>query len=170
MSTHRHPASHPRPTHGTRRSSGRQFALIGLILGLVACGAVLVLNPGKSVSEVNGTSPEKSAAAAAKSVPAPEKLVGRWLRPDGGYVLEIKRVGADGRIEATYANPRPIRISQAETNEQDGQRRLFVELRDEGYPGCTYKLKYVADTDQLEGIYFQAAIQEEFTVNFVRMP
>jgi hypothetical protein len=30
-------------------------------------------------------------------------LNGRWLRPDGGYVLEIR--GATGTIEATYLNP-----------------------------------------------------------------
>ena len=144
--------------------------MVGLVLGLAACGAVLLFNPGRTGPEPTPPPAGKPASTTTQTAPAPEKLVGRWLRPDGGYVLEIKRVGADGRLEATYANPRPIRVSQAETKEEDGQRRVFVELRDEGYPGCTYKLKYVPDADQLEGIYFQAAIKEEFTVNFVRLP
>ena len=37
-----------------------------------------------------------------------ERLVGRWLRPDGGYILDIKEIQPDGKVVAVYLNPRPI--------------------------------------------------------------
>jgi hypothetical protein len=33
-------------------------------------------------------------------------LRGRWVRPDGGYGVVIRSVGADGQLEAMYFNPR----------------------------------------------------------------
>src|SRR5262245_61247374 len=38
-------------------------------------------------------------------------LHGRWLRPDGGYILDIREVGPSGSIDAVYLNPRPITIA-----------------------------------------------------------
>lgn len=35
-------------------------------------------------------------------------LPGRWVRPDGGYVIAIKSVDAGGKLEASYANPNPL--------------------------------------------------------------
>ncbi|MBE0617519.1 MAG: hypothetical protein IH608_06285, partial [Proteobacteria bacterium] len=37
-----------------------------------------------------------------------QRLVGRWVRPDGGYVLELVAIRDDGGVEALYFNPRPI--------------------------------------------------------------
>ena len=37
-----------------------------------------------------------------------EKLVGRWVRLQGGYVITIRAVDADGKLDASYANPRPL--------------------------------------------------------------
>lgn len=39
-----------------------------------------------------------------------EKLKGKWLRPDGGYVLEIKRLLPQNELEAAYFNPNPISL------------------------------------------------------------
>jgi hypothetical protein len=96
-------------------------------------------------------------------------LSGRWLRPDGGYILEIRNVGAGGTIDAAYLNPRPINVARAEAKREGSTLKVFVELRAPGYPGSTYTLTYDATRDQLEGIYFQATMRENFHVVFVRI-
>lgn len=99
----------------------------------------------------------------------PTTLTGRWLRPDGGYVLELNDIGPDGHVKAAYFNPRPINVSRAEWRRQDGRLGLFVELRDVNYPGSTYTLAYNPAQDRLVGIYYQAALRQEFDVEFVRV-
>lgn len=96
-------------------------------------------------------------------------LNGRWLRPDGGYVLEIRGAAAGGTIQATYLNPRPINVARAEATRQGSTVQLFVELRGPGYPGSTYTLTYDPKRDQLTGAYFQAAMGQTFDVLFQRM-
>ena len=49
------------------------------------------------------------------------------------------------------------------------QQEVVVELRDTGYPGCTYTLEYNPQSDQLFGQYFQAAQQATYEVVFARM-
>ena len=110
-----------------------------------------------------------------ESVAAPEakerfdRLKGRWRRPDGGYVLEIRNIEANGKIDAGYFNPRPINVSRAEASQAGTTTKVFIELRDTNYPGSTYTLTYDSENDQLQGIYFQAALQQSFDVVFVRM-
>jgi hypothetical protein len=41
-------------------------------------------------------------------------LKGRWRRPDGGSIIEIKSVDATGKMDVAYFNPQPIRVSIAE--------------------------------------------------------
>lgn len=101
--------------------------------------------------------------------PAFAKLKGRWERPDGGYVLEVVQVDAAGVVEAGYFNPNPIRVAGARAYVEKGETKLFVELRDVNYPGCTYKLTYDPKTDQLFGQYFQAMQQETYDVTFGRL-
>jgi hypothetical protein len=95
-------------------------------------------------------------------------LSGRWLRPDGGYILAIRDVDARGKIDAVYLNPRPIPVARAEATRNSSTLNVFVELRAPGYPGSTYTLTYDPQRDQLAGIYFQAALQQRFDVVFVR--
>jgi hypothetical protein len=97
-----------------------------------------------------------------------DKLNGRWLRPDGGYVLEIRSVDASGRIDAAYLNPRPISVAKAEATRDGSTLKVFVELRAPNYPGSTYTLTYDPQRDQLNGIYFQAVQEQNFSVTFVR--
>ncbi len=120
-------------------------------------------------------SPEGPRAAQAKPKAKPKleradfgALPGKWFRKDGGYLLEIKSVDAGGRLEAAYFNPRPISISKAEASRDDGKIKVFVELRDENYPGCTYHLTYDSEQQLLQGVYFQAALQQSFDVVFTR--
>lgn len=97
-----------------------------------------------------------------------EKLVGRWLRPDGGYILEIRGFDGDGNLDTAYFNPRPIRVSQARAGGSPEDLRIFVELTDVGYPGATYELRYIAEQDVLAGSYYQPAVGQRFDVFFVR--
>jgi hypothetical protein len=96
------------------------------------------------------------------------KLIGRWLRPDGGYILEISRVESNGKLEAVYMNPRLINVSQALATEKDAVIHIFVELRDVGYPGATYTMTYDAANDVINGIYYQPALDQSFEIQFVR--
>lgn len=96
------------------------------------------------------------------------RLIGRWIRPDGGYTIEIRNIDPSGRADAGYFNPGPIHVSKAVVDRKNGALELFMELRDEGYPGSTYRLAYDAQRDLLAGIYYQAAMNQSFEVMFLR--
>ena len=83
-------------------------------------------------------------------------LVGRWQRTDGGYVIEVRRIHADGQMEAGYYNPRPINVARAQASVHGDQIKVELELRDKGYPGSVYTLVYAADKDVLFGNYYHA--------------
>jgi hypothetical protein len=124
----------------------------------------------------NTESPEPvsgSAPAATNAAPQikPEfvKLLGKWVRPDGGYVLELKQVDAAGKFEAAYLNPDPINVERAQGVRDSEGTRLVVELRDENYPGCIYKLTYDEKNDQLFGTYYQAAMDQTYDIAFGRL-
>lgn len=95
-------------------------------------------------------------------------LPGRWVRPDGGYVINIRRVDAGGRLEADYANPNPLPFARAEATRDGKTIRLFFELRAGGYNGSTYTLTYDPASDTLRGVYFQAVAQQKFDIYFNR--
>jgi len=95
-------------------------------------------------------------------------IIGRWVRPDGGYVLEIKEIGKDGILKAAYFNPRPINVARAELRRDNDIIRILVELRDVNYPGSTYYLQYEQSTDRLIGTYFQAVEKATFQIEFVK--
>jgi hypothetical protein len=95
-------------------------------------------------------------------------LPGRWVRPDGGYVISIKAVDSDGKLDASYANPSPLPFYTAIATGDDGKLKLFFELRAGGYNGSTYTLSYDAASDRLVGVYYQAVAKQKFDVVFVR--
>ena len=107
-------------------------------------------------------------AAAFAADPSFGALKGRWLRPDGGYILDIREVSATGAIDAVYLNPRPINISKAQATRDGSTLRMVVELRAPNYPGSTYTLTYDPKRDELYGVYFQALQGKSFDVTFVR--
>ena len=111
-----------------------------------------------------------AADAPAGQTPAdPVQIEGIWQRMDGEYILELRNPTFDGRLEATYLNPRPIHVARSGWVVKDGDLLVLVELRDQGYPGSTYTLAYRQEADQLVGIYFQAAVQQRFEVVFKRI-
>jgi hypothetical protein len=115
--------------------------------------------------------PTQTNAAPSEAVVSPElaKLVGKWQRPDGGYIVEIRSVDASGKLDVGYFNPNPINVSRAAAWRDKGTSKLVIELRDVNYPGSIYTLEYNPQSDQLFGQYFQAALQQTFEVVFSRM-
>jgi hypothetical protein len=147
---------------GRRSGKSIRGSLIALFVfaAIIASVVAIYFLSGKR------TSPDASVEA---TVVDPQALKGRWLRPDGGYVLEIRSVAGDGRMEAGYFNPGPIRVSKAEASRTGSTLNVFVELRDTGYPGSTYTMIYDPREDSLKGVYYQAAIRESFDIIFLRM-
>jgi hypothetical protein len=96
-------------------------------------------------------------------------LAGQWIRPDGGYVLELSDSTKDGKLTAAYFNPRRINVSRAELRSTKGKVSIVVELRDVNYPGSRYNLQYDPASDRLKGTYFQAVEKLTYDVEFVRM-
>lgn len=131
---------------------------------LVSCGERPGANPSAPPA------PTTNASAAATTPKAQfESLKGKWLRADGDYVVEVRNVAADGKMEASYFNPNPINISRAAAVEDGGATKVFIELRDVNYPGWTYSLTYDPKNDQLFGTYFQASMQQTYDVAFARL-
>lgn len=162
------PAKSKRTKKLTRSNSRQKTVLLFTLAGAVLLSAAVYLywiNRPAVPPEI-GTLRSPSANA----IPAVDiqKLIGDWLRPDGGYVISIRRIFPDGRAEAAYLNPRPINVARVEVSAAGDTARLFMELQDVGYPGSTYELLYDPKKDLLAGVYFQAAIGQRFNVVFVR--
>ena len=150
-------ARSPKSTDGRRKpKTGRRllagFLAIAAVAGIVAAAFFLLRE-----------TPDHEGQRAF------ENLTGRWVRPDGGYVIDIRGVGADGKMDVAYLNPRPINVAQAKASREGGMTKLFLELRDEGYPGSTYTLSHDPQRNTLRGIYYQAAMGQRFEVLFVRI-
>lgn len=105
---------------------------------------------------------------ASQSDPGFEVLKGRWVRPDGGYVIHVKGAEQDGKLDAVYANPNPLAFAKAEAAREGKTITLFFELRAAGYNGSTYTLTYDPANDVLKGVYFQAVAQQKYDVYFRR--
>jgi hypothetical protein len=146
-----------------------------LSLLALCCLALAACHRAESPAAKTAATPAATATtAAAQAAPTPagdwNKLRGRWLRPDGDYVFEIRSIADDGRAEAAYFNPNPIHVAWAKVANAAGVLKVDAELRDVNYPGCLYKLTYVPERDQLVGTYFQAQMQETHQIVFVRAP
>jgi uncharacterized protein (DUF2147 family) len=140
------------------------------MLGAVLLCAPLVSCGSKTDTRAELATPPTNAAPAAAAVsPAFAKLVGKWERPDGGYIVEIKSVDPSGKLDVAYFNPDPINVSRAVAWRDKDATRVIIELRDVNYPGCIYKLEHNPQNDQLFGQYYQAALQETYEVAFTRV-
>jgi hypothetical protein len=133
-------------------------------MGVLLFAAVLTV---LGVADFIAAAGQPAASAPAKT--DAQRLVGRWVRPDGGYVLEVREVTKDGSLKVTYFNPRPINVARAEWKQKDGLLTVFVELRDVNYPGSTYTLQYDVASDRLIGKYFQAVEKQTFAIEFARI-
>jgi len=136
-----------------------------LAAAIIALGIAFVL---QTTSDCEAQ-PRKESGTGAKGKTGFETLESRWLRPDGGYIIQIRSVDSSGKIDAGYFNPRPIHVSKAQASKEGGKIKVFVELSDAGYPGSTYTLTYDSKQDVLRGVYYQAAMKQSFDVYFTRM-
>ena len=98
-----------------------------------------------------------------------QKLAGRWLRPDGGYILEISEIKEDGSIMAAYFNPKSINVAESYWQRQESRLQVFVKFDDVNYSGSTYTLEYLPGKNRLIGVYYQATMGKEFYVEFNKM-
>jgi len=73
----------------------------GLLVSALLFSSLLMMAPATGIAA--------GAAEPAKTSQGDfQRLEGRWVRPDGGYVLELKDIKKDGSLTAAYFNPRPI--------------------------------------------------------------
>ena len=157
---------------GKGKPSWVSWVLAGLAVTVAIAGIFLLVrgqHPGSKDSEPAARSGSGHQTQTTASQRADlEALLGKWIRPDGGYILSVQSVDPDGRVDAGYFNPRPINVSRAEASREGTTVKLFIELQAVGYPGSTYDLVYDPSNDVLLGIYFQAAMQQRFEVMFQR--
>jgi hypothetical protein len=164
----------PSVTQAKPRFIGTALIVLGVAL-VVALGMWTQTRqrpqePTPAVTSPADIKMSNSPPTVAVSQAAYQKLKGRWCRPDGGYILEIKSVDdASGQLDAAYFNPQPIHVAKAMASRDGADPRVFIELRGTNYPGSTYTLVHDVATDQLKGIYFQAAMQQQFEVVFDRV-
>jgi hypothetical protein len=112
--------------------------------------------------------PAVEAEAPTTAEPGFNSLLSLWVRPDGGYLLAIRGVDTNGRLDAAYANPHHLLFSKAEASREDNTIKIFLELSTGGYNGSTYSLTYDPENDVLRGVYYQAVAQQRFDVYFER--
>ncbi len=138
-----------------------------------AAAAMSVASCGKTETAATGSPKATGAASAAPAAPAAapaevRKMIGKWLRSDGTYVLELREAEAGGTMRAGYFNPKSINVSRAIWMRGAEGLQIAVELNDVGYPGAMYVLNYDAKEDRLSGKYTQPQMQQTFEVDFVR--
>ena len=135
----RKPSSRTRPVKpGVRRAS---VFTVGIALAMGILTAVILLR-GRELGGTGSPLPSRPASGSSRAAAADSAssgfraLHGRWLRPDGGYILDIRDVDARGTIEAVYLNPRPITVARAEATRDGSTLKVFVELRAPATPAA----------------------------------
>ncbi|MBI5693894.1 MAG: hypothetical protein HZC55_27795 [Verrucomicrobia bacterium] len=138
-------------------------------LALVLLGTVVACRKADSSAPAPAAATAPAAAPAdAGAPPEVQKMLGRWLRSDGTYELELKGADKSGVVQAAYFNPRSINVSRAIWMRGAEGLQIVVELNDVGYPGATYVLSHDAKDDRLFGKYNQPQMGQTFEVDFVR--
>ena len=99
--------------------------------------------------------------------PDVQRWSGDWLRSDGTYRLNIS-ISGDGVPEVAYFNPKPIQVEKAEFKMEAGKEHLIIVLRDVGYPGAVYDLRYHAKDETLVGTYNNPNAGQPFQVSFFK--
>ena len=154
----------------------RPFAFAALIFSLSTMLVAPSCQKASKEAAVPAAPAASTPAAVAPKSPtaavheAVQKLLGKWLRADGGYVLELRSADLSGVVQAAYFNPKSINVSRAIWMQGATGFQVVVELNDVGYPGATYVLSHDAQSDHLVGKYTQPAMQQSFDIEFVRQP
>jgi hypothetical protein len=143
------------------------YVTMNLVIASLASAAGFFPAQAEPLPSAPGAS-SISASSISDSPAAFASLPGRWVRPDGGYVISIKSADASGKLDASYANPNPLPFYTAIATADGGALKIFFELRAGGYNGSTYTLNYDVAGDRLKGTYYQAVAKQTFEVVFVR--
>ena len=138
------------------------YVIVSMIFSMVLVGC------GKGEKAIESKAAVKEEAKV-QLTGAFEKIKGKWVRSDGGYVLEFKQLLQNNTLDVAYFNPSPIHVGKARIYEERGFTKLFVELQDVNYPGSRYTLILNVDKNQLVGNYFQATQQVDYEVAFDKM-
>src|SRR3972149_9475324 len=111
-----------KPKH---QSSARALAVTAGIIGLTVLAVFLFWRFNKPAGSVETSDVSQSVTP---------KLKGKCVRQDGGYVIEIRSISVDGKLDAAYFNPASIHVSRAEATQDGTTTKLYLELRDVNYP------------------------------------
>ena len=150
---------------------------LALVAGAVTCQKAETPDKTSATPVAAASAPQATTAAAPAAAPAPAapsapdevlKMLGRWLRSDGTYVLELRGADGSGIVQAAYFNPKSINVSRAIWMRSAEGLQVVVELYDVGYPGATYLLSHDVKTDTLVGKYNQPQMGQTFDIDFVR--
>ncbi len=114
-------------------------AVIALAVVVAACLGFLWLksrHPGPSVptpstGQSKATSQPAGAVASSSGF---EKLRGKWLRPDGGYTIEVRSIDDGGKMDASYFNPRPINVHKAEASREGASPKYSLNCETRTIP------------------------------------
>lgn len=140
----------------------RTLSILALTLGVSA---------GHAIAQDTATPAVEAEASTAESESESgfDSLLGLWVRPDGGYLIAIRGVDGNGRLDAAYANPHQLPFARAKASREGDAIKVFLELRAGGYGGSTYNLTYDTDNDLLKGVYYQAVARQKFDIYFERV-
>jgi len=139
-----------------------------IIISMALVGVVACNSQTKQIKNGDNSQDEKKVEAVV-TAPDPQKLAGQWERTDGGYRIVMEEIKPDGTMKTSYFNPNSIHVYQANWKLENQQLQVFIELRDTNYPGSTYTLTYNKENDLLTGIYFQAAMNQSYEIEFTRI-
>lgn len=163
--------SFARVQQNPRRNLGSTIWLRGALTGcIISCAGLASCKKDASEPAVVSAPKEAPAKTNAPVPDAVRKAFGKWMRSDGGYVLEIRGADLSGVLDAAYFNPKSINVSRAIWMQGPAGFQFVIELNDVGYPGATYVLSHDTQTDRLVGKYNQPAMQQSFDIDFVRQP
>ncbi|MBZ5858583.1 hypothetical protein [Flavihumibacter profundi] len=127
-------------------------------------------NQKQAANETTDTAPAGSAPVntTPQNPVEKNKVVGDWIRTDAPYQLKITELSEGGLLKAGYFNPNPINVGKANWQVTNGALQLYIELRDENYPGSNYTLTYLPEKNLLVGSYFQAVQGVSYDIAFMR--
>jgi len=135
-----------------------------LTLLLLSCNQ----KPGRGENVESNNTVSQPEAQPQQKMPDKKLLVGEWARTDAPYQLKISELSDGGIIKVGYFNPKSINVSKSQWDSVGGVFRIYVELRDQNYPGSNYNLTYLPERDLLTGKYYQAVEGTTYEVGFFR--
>ena len=72
----------------------KKYYKIGIIITILTC-AFCFPTAGTAISD---------------ETPDFSVIIGEWIRPDGGYIIRVRNIDPEGRIDLGYFNPHEINV------------------------------------------------------------